>query len=787
MIDLTGLNPQQRDAVTHGGGPLLVLAGAGSGKTRVITYRIAYLIGELGVNPPNILAVTFTNKAANEMLSRVDRLVPGGGYRPATLGSHQAWIGTFHSTSLRILRRYADRLGYTKSFAVYDTADQLTLIRRCMREMNVNDDAFPPRAVLNRISGAKNELMGPVEYEKHNLDFFGARVAEIYKLYQKRLREFDAMDFDDLIGKYVELLEKHDDVREELHSRFQHLLIDEYQDTNRAQYQLVKLLAGKEGNIMAVGDEDQSIYRFRGADINNILNFEHDFPGAKIVKLEQNYRSTGNILDAATGVVANNVARKGKTLFTDAGRGDKVRVVTAGNDREEAQFVIEKIVSLRGRMPLSEMAVLFRTNAQSRPFEEELLRANIAYSVVGGVKFYERAEIKDVLSFLRLAIRPHDTPSIERVINVPSRGIGDTTVSALNDKSLDTNNTLWTVVDGDLSFLPARAAKAVREFREIVHDLQRAATNPIPEFLDYLLIRTGYRRMLAESRDVQDESRLQNIDELINSAREFYEAQPNASLADYLDSLTLISDLDRYDSEKGITLMTLHAAKGLEFRIVFLTGMEEGVLPHSNSLEQIDDVEEERRLCYVGMTRAREQLYCLHSLERRLHGRFREQSPSSFLGEIPEEVKEEQRLSGARYAPAQPSWREKPMYGDQQRYERFGKSEYRPARAPAAPQRPAPPPQKPKQTESVNSVLSFFRDNEQPVQFDPSAIRPARPSGDAAPSMEYKRGSRVRHEQFGVGTILTMEGSGPDAKLTVYFDHVGSKKFIARYAKLTRA
>src|SRR3954454_7384737 len=335
MIDLTGLNPQQREAVTHGEGPLLVLAGAGSGKTRVITYRIAWLISEMGVHPSKILAVTFTNKAANEMLERVDRLVPAGGYRP--------WIGTFHSTSLRILRRYADRLGYTKSFVVYDTADQLTLLRRCMRELNVNDDAFPPRPVLNRISAAKNELIGPEEYEKNNLDFFGARVAEIYKLYQKRLREFDAMDFDDLIGKYVELLEKNEDVRGELHSRFQHLLIDEYQDTNRAQYVLVKLLAGKEGNVMAVGDEDQSIYRFRGADINNILNFEHNFPGAKIVKLEQNYRSTGNILDAAPGVVASNVARKGKTLFTDAGKGDPVRIVTCSNEREEAQFVMNKI------------------------------------------------------------------------------------------------------------------------------------------------------------------------------------------------------------------------------------------------------------------------------------------------------------------------------------------------------------------------------------------------------------------------------------------------------------
>src|SRR3954449_2134621 len=768
MIDLTGLNPQQREAVTHGEGPLLVLAGAGSGKTRVITYRIAWLISEMGVHPSKILAVTFTNKAANEMLERVDRLVPAGGYRP--------WIGTFHSTSLRILRRYADRLGFTKSFAVYDTSDQLTLVKRCMRELNVNDEAFPPRSVLSRISHAKNELMGPAEYEKTNLDFFGARVSEIYRKYQQRLKEFDAMDFDDLIGNYVQLLEQHDDVRQELHDRFQHLLIDEYQDTNRAQYVLVKLLAGKHGNVVAVGDEDQSIYRFRGADINNILNFERDFPGAKIVKLEQNYRSTGNILDAATGVVSNNVARKGKTLFTDSGSGEPVRVVTCSNEREEATFVIDKMTSMRGRYKLSDYAILFRTNAQSRPFEEELLRGNIPYSVVGGVKFYERADIKDVLSFLRLAIRPHDTPSIERVINVPSRCIGDTTTKALNDQAAAQNVTLWTVVEGDLSFLPPRASKAVKEFRDIVHDLQRASSNPLPELYDYLLLRTGYRRMLQESRDVQDESRLQNIDEMMNSAREYAEQNPGATLGDYLDSLTLMSDLDKYESQKGVTLMTLHAAKGLEFKVVFLTGMEEGILPHSQSKDDNDDLEEERRLCYVGMTRAREQLWCVHCLERRLHGQFREQSPSPFITEIPENVREEVRMARARYVPDAPSWRERPMrqgdrYSDRYSGEprRAQPSSYsRPASPPPRIASPAPAPPPPRKNDSVNGVLSFFK--ESPVQLDPAALRPAAPP--SAPAA-LKRGQRVRHEQFGDGTILTMEGAGPDAKLTVYFDRIG--------------
>lgn len=741
MIDLSGLNPQQREAVTHGDGPLLVLAGAGSGKTRVITYRIAWLIGERNVYPSQILAVTFTNKAANEMLSRVEHLVPrsGIGARP--------WIGTFHSTSLRMLRRYADRLGFTKSFVVYDTADQLTLIRRCMRELQMSDEAFAPRAILNRISNAKNDLIGPAEYEKENIDFFGGRVSEVYRMYQKRLKEFDAMDFDDLIGNYVLLLQQNEDIRAELHERFQHLLIDEYQDTNRAQYVLIKALAGPKGNVVAVGDEDQSIYRFRGADINNILNFERDFPGARVIKLEQNYRSTGNILDAATGVVSNNIARKGKRLFTDSGSGEKVRIVTCSTDREEAKFVLERILSSQSGYKLSDFAVLFRMNSQSRPFEEELLRANLPYSVVGGVKFYERAEIKDILAYVRLAVRPHDTPSVERVINVPSRGIGDTTLKALDDEAKRSNASMWNIIEAALDFLPQRSARVVKEFRDIIHDLQRAATNPLPDFLDYVLLRTGYRRMLQESRDVQDESRLQNIDELLNSAREFYEQNPSASIADYLDSLTLMTDLDRYESQKGVTLMTLHAAKGLEFKVVFLAGMEEGILPHSQSSDESDDIEEERRLCYVGMTRAREQLYCLYALERRVHGQTRDQGASQFLREIPDQVTEEVRLSRRREFPLPARRGEGGVRGD-----------------------------------VLNNVTSFFKNA--PVQFDPSAIRATRSEPQRA--TELKRGARVRHEQFGDGTILTMEGSGPDAKLTVYFDRAGSKKFIAKYAKLTR-
>lgn len=765
MIDLNDLNPPQRDAVVHDEGPLLVLAGAGSGKTRVITYRIAYLIEQRQVAPHNILAVTFTNKAANEMLGRIGRLVSSRGSRPV--------IGTFHSVALRVLRRHADRLGYTKSFAIYDTADQLTLVRRTLRELTFSEEAFPPRTMLNRISHAKNELITPVQFEKDNTDFFGARAAEVYRHYQKKLKEYDAMDFDDMISNLIVLLRDHSEVRNEIRERFQHLLIDEYQDTNHAQYVLIKALAGENGNIVAVGDEDQSIYKFRGADINNILNFERDFPGARIIKLEQNYRSTGNILDAATGVVSCNTARKGKTLFTDQGSGEPVRIVTCESEREEAKFVVDKILSLRSTMKLQDMAVLFRMNAQSRPFEEELLRANLPYTVVGGVKFYERAEIKDVLSFARLAIRPHDTPSVDRVINVPPRGIGDTTVKALSEAAAAQEVSLWTVIEGDLPFLADRARKAVREFREIIHDLQKAASNPVPELVDYILVRTGYRRTLTESKDPQDESRLQNLDELINSAREFYEANPSASLSDYLDSLSLMSDLDRYDEGKGVTLMTLHSAKGLEYRVVFLAGMEEGILPHSQSRDENDDIEEERRLCYVGMTRAREQLYCIHCYERRIHGQYREQSPSPFLLEIPEEAREEIKLykrtsySRDREQHAQ-NWRDRDRPITNRAFNSGAASSPAP-RAKAA-------------DTTTSAVLSFFKDS--PVQFDPNAIRPVAPQ--TSQPIALKRGARVRHEQFGDGVILRMEGNGGDAKLTVYFDRAGTKKFIAKFAKLIR-
>ncbi len=743
MLDISQLNTEQREAVSHTEGPLLVLAGAGSGKTRVITYRIAHLIESGVARPWNILAVTFTNKAAAEMVQRVMSLVPGDA-RPT--------VGTFHATSLRILRKWGSRFGYSSSFAIYDTADQLALVKRIAKELGYDDSAFPPRKLLNSISRAKNELIGPERFAESNTDFFGSRVAEVYKLYQKRLLEYDAMDFDDLIGNHVRLLREQEDVRDELRGRYKHLLIDEYQDTNHAQYTLIKLLAGEHGNITAVGDEDQSIYRFRGADVSNILNFERDFSGARIVKLEQNYRSTGNILSAASGVVANNQERIGKTLRTDSGDGDPVKVVSVDTDRDEAQYVLRQMHELRGKVPFHEIAVLFRTNAQSRAFEEELLSSNIPYTVVGGMKFYERAEIKDVLSFMRLSVRPQDTPAIERVINVPARGIGAATLQSLTGRAADTESSLWEAIDGDLGFLSDRGRKAVAEFRDLAHDLQKEAGSGVGDFVSYLYERTGYVAMYRNSRDPQDDARLENLDELLNSAREFQEQNPESSVADYLDTITLMSDVDSYDAEKGVTLMTLHAAKGLEFDIVFLTGMEDGILPHSQSQ---DDIEEERRLCYVGMTRARKRLDCTYAMQRRVHGQFREQSPSPFIEEIPEAATEIVSLVSRRAHDPSRAW------DDDQAFSRRGSGQggHR----------------------TADSIGSFFSGS--PVKFDASAIK-AR-TAPAEKKKELKRGTRVRHEQFGTGVILRAEGSGDTAKLTVYFDRIGTKKFIARFAKLT--
>jgi DNA helicase II / ATP-dependent DNA helicase PcrA len=763
MIDLSTLNPRQREAVTHESGPLLVLAGAGSGKTRVITYRIAWLVAEARVPADAVMAVTFTNKAANEMLERAARIVPFAGGRPT--------IGTFHSTAVRFLRRWADRLGYTSRFVIYDTADQLALVKRSLRELGFDEDRFTPRSVLSRISNAKNELQGPDEFAGRATDFFGSKIAEAYRVYQKGLRTFDAMDFDDLIGNWVRLLREHPDVRELHLQRYKHLLIDEYQDTNHAQYALAKLLTGEEGNVVAVGDEDQSIYRFRGANIDNILNFERDFPGATVVKLEQNYRSTGNILDAAIGVVSNNVARKGKTLFTDGGRGEPVRVVSCETEREEARYVVGEIARLRGEVPLQECAVLFRTNAQSRPFEEELLERNMPYTVVGGVRFYDRAEVKDVLAYLRLIVRPHDTPSLERIINTPSRGIGDATWKAIESEAEEKDLSVTDVIDGELAFLAERARKAVREFRETIDDLRRAADKPLPDLIDYVVLRTGYRKALLASRDPQDEARLENIGELVSSAREFVETRETGSIADYLDTITLMADVDSYDGEKGLTLMTLHAAKGLEFKVVFLAGMEEGILPHGQAVNDYGDIEEERRLCYVGMTRARERLYCLHCFQRRLYGQTREQTPSQFIDEIPAEVREDVRLGSAgnlrgSYGTARMPYRDKPSY-----------------RAPSSPQARGGAANGRTGPGSAGNVMNFFQDA--PVRFDPNAIRAAK---EAEPSgATFRRGTRVRHAQFGVGVILQIEGKGDKEKLTIFFDRAGKKTLLTKIAKLEKA
>ncbi|MBW3563232.1 MAG: UvrD-helicase domain-containing protein [Acidobacteria bacterium] len=742
MIDTSSLNERQKEAVLHGDGPLLVLAGAGSGKTRVITYRIAHLIDSERARPGEIAAVTFTNKAAAEMYRRISSLLGSSVHGRPT-------IATFHSLSLRVLREFADRIGYTKSFAVYDSPDQLALIKRVQRKLEMDETAFPPRRLRNAISDAKGKLISVDEFTASNTDFYGSRLARVYGEYQKTLRELDGMDFDDLIVNHVRLLRENEDVRAHLHERWKYLLIDEYQDTNHMQYVLVRELAGQRQNVTAVGDEDQSIYKFRGADIDNILNFERDFEGAEVIKLEQNYRSTGNILAAASAVVSHNVRRKGKTLFTDAAAGDPVRVVAHPRDRDEAEFVISNVRELRETVPLNEIAILFRTNAQSRSFEEELRSANIPYVVVGGTKFYERAEIKDALAFARAAIRHQDAHSIERVINVPARGIGAATIERLRAAAEQTGGTLWDSIVAPPEDLGTRARKAVAEFRAILVDLAKAAEESnVPEFFETLLQRTGYRQLYVNSRDPQDDARIENLDELVSSTKEFQEENPDATVRDYLDAISLIADVDEWDDKSGsLTLMTLHSAKGLEFRVVFLTGLEDGLLPH---VQSSDDVEEERRLCYVGMTRAREQLYLTHAGERRVHGTFRQQEESPFLLEIPDDCLERSGTLSHGHGGA--------------------RSRFEPVR------------ERREASGTASSIGSFFN---APVRFDSSALR-TKTARDGGADDKLERGARVRHEQFGDGVILQKEGSGDATRLTVYFDRVGRKKFVARFANLTK-
>jgi DNA helicase-2/ATP-dependent DNA helicase PcrA len=642
---LEDLNPAQREAVLTTEGPLLVIAGAGSGKTRVLTRRIAHLLAAVGAKPPEILAITFTNKAATEMRERVVDLVGP----PA----RACWVMTFHAACGRILRREAQRLGYKSNFTIYDTADQLRLVKQCLESLDRDPKRFTPRGILSQISNAKNQLIGPVEYASRVASFYDQTVADVYELYQKRLFAANAVDFDDMLFLTVDVLERFPEAKEKWQKAFRYVLVDEYQDTNHAQYRFLQLLAEKHSNVFAVADPDQSIYAFRGADIRNVLEFERDFPGARSIVLDQNYRSTNNILEAANAVIRHNRERKDKNLWSELGDGEPVRVIEVEDEHSEARYVAAEIAMLVEQgYSGSEIAVFYRTNAQSRVLEDILVRQGIAYQVIGGPRFYERAEVKDLVAYLQVIDNPFDALSLLRIANRPRRGIGDSTLARLMTFADQAVMSLWEAMDrAEAAGVGTAPQKAVVSFRTLIQSLMSAAQElEVPELIERVLQQSGTTEALEAERTIEADGRIENLQELVSLAREWQEQNTEPTLSSFLQEVSLYSDQDTIRGESSlVTLMTLHNAKGLEYRAVYLIGMEEGIFPHSRSIEE-QGVEEERRLAYVGMTRAMEKLTLMHASSRMLYGGRSYNMPSRFLDELPEQHVERERLRPASWS-----------------------------------------------------------------------------------------------------------------------------------------
>jgi DNA helicase II / ATP-dependent DNA helicase PcrA len=757
MDFLAKLNPEQREATLHRDGPLLILAGAGSGKTRVITYRIAYLIGDGHAEPGQVLAVTFTNKAAGEMRERVEALIGDE--------ADGVWLSTFHALCARLLRREAPKINLSRDFVIYDSSDQVAVVKQIEKELGIDDKFVPPRQALSRISHARNRMEGPDALRRsHSLK--DEQIARIFERYVTALRDANALDFDDLLLKTVELFETSEQVRQYYAHKFRFVMIDEYQDTNRPQYLLIRRLAEVHRNLAVVGDPDQSIYKWRGADLRNILDFEHDFPEAKIVRLEQNYRSTQVILDAATAVIRQNRNRKDKRLWTDRAGGARIVAFRGTDELEEADFIVRTVKQARAADIDSTVAVLFRINAQSRAIEDSLIRENVPYRIIGGVRFYERKEIKDSLAYLKLIINPHDDVSVRRVINVPARGIGKglmDTLQAIDPAAIDADappllaaglqevssaRSLWAklVYAVDEGKLPSRGVASLRAFRDLINSLASAARqDPVSIIIGKMLDQTGYLKSLRDENSEEANERIENLMELVSAARDYEVREQDASLGGFVDRLSLLSEADEESGnrEAKVWLMTLHAAKGLEFPVVVIAGLEEGLFPHARSAEDEEEIEEERRLCYVGMTRAQSQLVVTSAARRRVFGEYQATEPSRFLDEIPAELVD-------RIAPAWTS-----AYQNS-----FGHSHYE------------------------------FRTNPY-ARKGRGRVREGEATYDYANEDQsvggLRAGLRVRHQQFGVGTVVSVEEHNDDLKVTVRFPAVGVKKLLSKYAKLELA
>ncbi len=732
MDYLEGLNPSQGAAVQHIHGPLLIIAGAGSGKTRVLTYRIAHMIHHCGIAPYRILAVTFTNKAAQEMKERVGSIVGHQG--------EQAWVSTFHATCVKILRYDGYKIGYQQNFQIFDSSDQQVVIKDCLKELNLDPKKFEPRALLASISTAKNELLTPIDYKAQATDFWTSNVAKVYERYQHKLLQNNGFDFDDLIMCTVQLFEQSPDVLEKYQKKFEYIMVDEYQDTNHAQYQLVKQLANKYGNLCVVGDDDQSIYAFRGADIRNILEFEKDYPAAKVVKLEENYRSTQNILAAANQVIKNNLERKGKSLWTARGSGDKLRLFQGDDERHEAAFITDTIQQgvRGGKRGYQDYTILYRTHAQSRIIEEEFVRRGIPYRIVSGLRFYDRKEIKDVIAYLRLLHNPRDDYSLRRIINVPKRGIGDTTLGKLDEYAQAHDLTLLESIT-QLDEMPKISGKyqsALKQFKQIIDGLRENLSSlSITEVVTAVLQATGYKQFLSGQKTVEAEGRLENVNEFLTVTLRFEQEHQSNDLQGFLEQISLMADVDNYDQQaEVITMMTLHAAKGLEFPVVFLVGMEDGVFPSVRSLWEPGQIEEERRLAYVGMTRACEELFLTCARRRTIFGSTSENPISTFVKEVPEELLEEVGQQKA-----------KPM------------------------------------------AISSRREVYQAYAKKPRSVieKPATTASSNSSAQSYRVGDKVHHNQWGDGMIVAISGEKSDM-LSVAFPNQDIKRLLAGVAPLEK-